>query len=60
MGVRMTLRKLGKAVRDQIETEELIFDANSDLLKELRTLNDYMAVMNNEPSPPDRDEEKDL
>ncbi len=60
MGVRMTLRKLGKTVRDQIETEALIMDANSDLLKELKILNDYMAVMNNEPSPPDRDEEKDL
>ncbi len=56
----MTLRKLGKTVRAQIETEALIMDANSDLLKELKILNDYMAVMNNEPSPPDRDEEKDL
>lgn len=48
----MTLRKLGQNIKNQIGIEQTSEDTQNKLLNELRRLNDYMALMTDETSPP--------
>jgi len=48
----MSLRRLGIDVHEQRETIQLERDEQALLLNALNRLNDYMALMTSEPSPP--------
>ena len=56
----MSLRKLGRSVRDQDIIDELSVDRQRDTNKLLEVLNRFMALMTNEDEPPTRKEDIDL
>jgi len=53
----MTLRKLGKSVRQQVADDETFKDGQDQLVKQMQLLNDYMALMTNEVEPPTETDE---
>ena len=55
----MTLRKLGRDTKEQVQRELVIDSSQDSLLKEMKRLNDYMALMTNEPSPPTEEDDTD-
>lgn len=55
----MTLRKLGQNIKNQIGIEQTSEDTQNKLLNELRRLNDYMALMTDETSPPTEQNDTD-
>lgn len=55
----MTLRKLGRSAKE-LTQRNLVTDSSQDaLLKEIKRLNDYMALMTNEPLPPTEHDDTD-
>ena len=55
----MSLRRLGVPVRDQITEQHRDRDEQELLLQQIKRLNDYMALMTNEPSPPTEEDDTD-
>ncbi len=55
----MSLRRLGIDIHEQKETIQLERDEQVLLLNALNRLNDYMALMTSEPSPPDEIDDTD-
>ena len=55
----MTLHRLGIPVKDQIAEQHRDREEQELLLKETKRLNDYMALMTSEPSPPTEEDDTD-
>jgi len=55
----MSLRRLGLPVHRVTEEIQLDRDAEHDLLQQIKRLNDYMALMTSEPSPPTEHDDTD-
>lgn len=55
----MSLRRLGLPVEIQVQNAQLARDAETALLKQIKRLNDYMALMTNETSPPTEEDDTD-
>jgi len=55
----MTLRRLGFSAQDQRHDIQIRVDGQSRIAKLLERLNDYMALMTNEPDPPSEESETD-
>ena len=55
----MSLRRLGLSVHSVTEELQLDRDAEESLLKQIKRLNDYMALMTNETSPPTEEDDTD-
>ena len=55
----MTLRKLGFNTKDQMANTDGKRSDTQSLLKEIRRLSDYLALMTNEPSPPTEEDDTD-
>ena len=48
----MSLRRLGKHLRDIVDQDNQIQVSRDELIAQMKTLNDYMALMTDEPDPP--------
>jgi len=59
MELWMSLRKLGLTIPRITEEIQLDRDAETSLLQQIKRLNDYMALMTNEPSPPTEEDDTD-
>ena len=55
----MTIRRLGRLPQEITERELVTDSSQARLLKEFKRLNDYMALMTNEPSPPTEEDDTD-
>ena len=55
----MSLRRLGLSTHRITEEIQLDRDAEHDLLQQIKRLNDYMALMTNETSPPTEEDDTD-
>jgi len=51
----MTIHKLGPDVQDVSDERKFEQDTQQKILKELRRMNNYLALMTNEPDPPDEE-----
>ena len=54
----MTLRKMGRTTKEEIVIEQTTNDSRQQLINQIQRLNDYMALMTNEPEPPTETDEK--
>ena len=53
----MTLRKLGRSIREQRDVELEQSTLQRTIAKHLQRMNDYIALMTNEPEPPTETDE---
>lgn len=59
MGIFVSLRRLGIPVREQMAEQHRDREEHDLLMQEIKRLNDYMALMTNEPSPPTEEDDTD-
>jgi len=55
----MTLSRLGRSEKDEVAAEQVVSDTQNKLLDQIKRLNDYMALMTDEPSPPTEHDDTD-
>lgn len=48
----MTLRRFGQSISELRHVQTTTEDNHNALIKEMKKLNDYMALMTDEPEPP--------
>lgn len=55
----MTLRKLGRSAKELTQRNLTTDSSQANLLREMKRLNDYMALMTDEPAPPTEEDDTD-